>query len=62
MNTEEVKVIVDKEVEGFDSDVRRPHYRMRGKPVTPEQAFEIICRTDSFFWEVRRKNSSNGVE
>ena len=56
MNNEEVKVIVDKEVEGFDSDVRRPYYRMRGKPVTSEQAFEIICRTDSFFWEVRRKN------
>ena len=26
--------------------VRKPYYRMRGKPVTPEQAFEIIRRTD----------------
>ena len=29
--------------------VRRPYYRMRGKPVTKEQAFEIIRRTDNFF-------------
>ena len=54
MNNEEEKVIVDKEVEGFDSYVRRPYYRMRGKSVTPEQAFEIICRTDSFFWDIER--------
>lgn len=31
------------------SDVRRPYYRMRGVPVTEEQAFEIIRRTDNFF-------------
>ena len=29
-------------------DVRRPYYRMRGKPVTKEQAFDIIRRTDEF--------------
>ena len=28
---------------------RRPAYWMRGKPVTEEQAFEIIRRTDNFF-------------
>lgn len=31
------------------SCVRRPYYRMRGRSVTKEQAFEIIRRTDSFF-------------
>lgn len=29
---------------------RRPYYRMRGKSVTKEQAFDIIRRTDMFFW------------
>jgi len=50
------EIIVDEEVRDFDSDVRRPYYRMRGKPVTQEQALEIIRRTDSFFstmfWEL----------
>lgn len=30
-------------------NVRRPYYRMRGVPVTREQAFDIIRRTDRFF-------------
>lgn len=29
--------------------VRRPYYRMRGKSVSKEQAFDIIRRTDNFF-------------
>jgi hypothetical protein len=33
----------------YDGNVRRPYYRMRGKPVTKEQAFELIRRTDNFF-------------
>lgn len=28
---------------------RRPYYRMRGKSVTEEQAFDIIRKTDNFF-------------
>lgn len=36
----------------YDGYARRPYYRMRGKPVTQEQAFEIIRRTDSFFYSV----------
>lgn len=36
----------------FDGSVRRPYYRMRGKPVTKEQAFELIRRTDNFFREI----------
>lgn len=28
---------------------RRPYYRMRGKPVSEEQAFDLIRRTDNFF-------------
>ena len=31
------------------SHVRRPYYRMRGKKVTRQQAFDIIRRTDNFF-------------
>lgn len=30
------------------SNTRRPYYRMRGRPVTQEQAFDIIRRTDHF--------------
>ena len=33
----------------YDANIRRPYYRMRGKPVTEEQAFDIIRRTDTFF-------------
>lgn len=33
----------------YDSNVRRPYYRMRGKPVTKEQALDIIRKTDMFF-------------
>lgn len=31
------------------SNIRRPYYRMRGRNVTKEQAFDIIRRTDNFF-------------
>lgn len=36
----------------YSDNVRRPYYRMRGKPVTPEQAFDIIRRTDSFMGDI----------
>lgn len=41
--------IINEDGISYDSDVRRPYYRMRGKPVTEEQAFDIIRRTDRFF-------------
>lgn len=41
------EIIVPEDID-YDS-VRRPYYRMRGKPVTREQAFDIIRRTDNFF-------------
>lgn len=31
------------------SGIRRPYYRMRGRSVTKEQAFDIIRRTDEYF-------------
>lgn len=33
----------------YIENVRRPYYRMRGMPVTKDQAFDIIRRTDNFF-------------
>lgn len=36
-----------------ESIYRRPAFWMRGKPVTPEQAFEIIRRTDFFFYQAK---------
>lgn len=44
-----IQVIIDPEVAGINFDVRRPYFRMRGRPVTEEQAFDIIRRTDTFF-------------
>ena len=47
----EYEIIVPDGLE-YDGSVRRPYYRMRGKPVTKEQAFDIIRRTDRFFEEI----------
>lgn len=44
----EYEIIVPDDLD-YDGNVRRPYYRMRGKPVTKEQAFELIRRTDNFF-------------
>ena len=44
-----IQVITDPEVAGIDFNVKRPYFRMRGRPVTEEQAFDIIRRTDTFF-------------
>lgn len=45
-----IKILVDEE---FDRDWspsgRRPYYQMRGKRISEQQAFEIICRTDRMF-------------
>lgn len=41
-------VIVPDDIE-YNNIARRPYYRMRGKSVTEEQAFDIICKTDKFF-------------
>ena len=40
-------VIAGDESVNLVRNVRRPYYRMRGVPVTREQAFDIIRRTDS---------------
>jgi len=40
--------------DAFNSSVRRPYYRMRGKPVTEEQAFEIIRKTDHYDYDTCR--------
>ena len=42
-------VIAGDESVNLVRNVRRPYYRMRGVPVTREQAFDIIRRTDRFF-------------
>lgn len=41
-------VIAGDESVNLVRNVRRPYYRMRGVPVTREQAFDIIRRTDRF--------------
>lgn len=44
-------VIAGDESVNLVRNIRRPYYRMRGVPVTREQAFDIIRRTDNFFRE-----------
>ena len=45
----EYEILMPEDEEPDVSYVRRPYYRMRGKSVTREQAFDIIRRTDNFF-------------
>ena len=46
----EIEIIITDDESVYDiQNVRRPYYRMRGVPVTREQAFDIIRRTDNFF-------------
>lgn len=50
MFLKDINVIYDDKLNLFDSNFRRPAYWMRGKPVTSEQALEIISKTDTFFY------------
>ncbi len=45
----EYEIIIPDEHLEYQTYTRRPYYRMRGKKVTEEQAFEIIRRTDHYF-------------
>lgn len=45
----EYDIIVDEDIKDYQFYARRPYYRMRGKKVSEEQAFDIIRRVDSFF-------------
>lgn len=45
----EYNILISDGMDNYDFFPRRPYYRMRGKPVTEDQAFEIIRRTDNFF-------------
>ena len=46
---DDIELLIDEAMDEYDSVARRPYYRLRGKPVSKEQAFEIIRRTDSIF-------------
>lgn len=48
----EIEIQIAEEIKNGVDYVRRPYYRMRGVPVTREQAFELIRRTDNFFLEI----------
>ena len=46
----EIEIVITEDESVNDiQNVRSPYYQMRGVPVTREQAFEIIRRTDRFF-------------
>ena len=47
-----VELRLESGTENYEANARRPYYRMRGSPVTPEQAREIIRRTDGLVREL----------
>lgn len=56
-----IELRLDPGVEDYDTDVRRPYYQMRGRRVTPEQAREIIRRTDNFLDFLNHPDCSSGL-
>lgn len=45
-----IKILVDDKFDREWSPLgRRPYYQMRGKRISEQQAFDIICKTDGFF-------------
>lgn len=52
----EIKITFDAGFTAFDSSCRRAEFWLRGKPVTPEQACDIISKIDSAF-----SNSSDSI-
>lgn len=61
-----IELRIDPGMDEYDTGVRRPYYRMRGKSVTPEQARDIIRRTDEFVgdltWCLREQRQIEGRE
>ncbi len=47
-----IELRLDGGTEEYDTYVRRPYYRMRGRRVTPEQAQDIIRRTDEMITDL----------
>ena len=56
-----IELRLDPGTEDYDTDVRRPYYQMRGKRVTPEQAREIIRRTDNFLDSLNYPDCSSSL-
>ncbi len=45
-----IKILVDEKFDkGWSPVGRRPYYQMRGKRISEQQAFDIICKTDMLF-------------
>lgn len=55
----EYQIEIENDVK-YSGLARRPYYRMRGKSVTKEQAFDIIRRTDMFFGDIYLSDSIRG--
>lgn len=55
----EYQIEIENDVK-YSGLARRPYYRMRGKSVTKEQAFDIIRRTDMFFGDIYLSDGIRG--
>lgn len=44
-----IEAVIDNEVRAWKSRTHYPYYQMRGKPLTEEQAIDVISRTDGYF-------------
>lgn len=58
---EHFQLVIDRQAADISIDARRPYFRMRGRPVTEEQAFDIIRRTDNFFRSDMCKYNLSGL-
>lgn len=54
-----IRIYIDGEAEKWDS-VKYPYYRIRGRRLTEQQAIEVICCTDGFFYYIC-KNSAEHI-
>lgn len=54
-----IQIILTDDIADSFYNVRRPYFRLRGKPVTEGQAFEIIRRVDRFFNNIEAINNSD---
>ncbi len=46
-----VRIFVEDEIPpNWNAWTKYPYYQMRGKRITPEQAFDVISKTDRLFW------------
>ena len=58
----EIDVYLDSGTREWKSPFKAPYYRMRGKRISEEQAFEVIRRCDDIFGRIEEKGIKNAPD